>query len=124
MILPYLFLTAICCFLLLVALYDNCTEDTSPEPEEVSHQHRFPKDVTILLFQDHFILFPDKAAAAKLPSYEDCIKADKILAVDLTDVHKVKEAGDITKKDLNLSVVLDEDDTQNKQFEIKREQPQ
>jgi len=92
----YLLMT-ICCFLLLVALYDNCTEDTSPEPEE-----------------DHFILFPDKAAAAKLPSYEDCIKADKILAVDLTDVHKVKEAGDITKKDLNLSVVLDEDDTQNK----------
>jgi len=94
----YLLMT-ICCFLLLVALYDNCTEDTAAEPEE-----------------DHFLLFPDKAAAAKLPTYEDCIKADKVLAVDLIDVHEVREAGDITKKDLNLSlsVVLDQEDTQNK----------
>jgi len=94
----YLLMT-ICCFLLLVALYDNCTEDTPAEPEE-----------------DHFLLFPDKASAAKLPTYEDCIKADKVLAVDLIDVHEVREAGDITKKDLNLSlsVVLDQEDTPNK----------
>jgi len=94
----YLLMT-ICCFLLLVALYDNCTEDSPAEPEE-----------------DNFLLFPDKAAAAKLPSYEDCIKADKVLAVDLIDVHGVKEAGDITKKDLNLSlsVVLDQENTPNK----------
>merc|ERR1712106_600223 len=90
-------LMTICCFLLLTALYDNCTEKSTAETEE-----------------DHFIV-PDKANTVKLPTYEDCIKADKFLAVDLKDTKEsedLKEAGDVTKADLSLSfsVVLDDEE--------------
>jgi len=92
----YLLMT-ICCFLLLVALYDNCTEENGAESEE-----------------DHFLLMPDKAAAAKLPSYEDCIKADKVLAVQLQDEYATKETSDIEKKDLQMIVVIDDEGLEKK----------
>ena len=57
-----------------------------------------------------------------LPSYEECIKADKYFAVDVKDangfkdVKDLKEADEIAKKDLtlSLSVVLDDENSGNK----------
>jgi len=94
-------LMTICCFLLLTALYDSCTEKSPAETEE-----------------DHFLL-PDKSNTVKLPTYEDCIKADKYLAVDLKDTkdsEDMKEVADVTKTDLSLSfsVVLDDEEPLHK----------
>jgi len=93
-------LMAICCFLLLSALYDSCSEDQAPESEG-----------------DQFLL-PDKAAIVKLPTYEDCIKADKCVtrdvkdAKDAKDPNNVDDAGNMTKTDLclSVSVVLDDEE--------------
>lgn len=90
-------LMAICCFLLLSALYDSCAEDHAPETEG-----------------DHFLL-KDKAATVKLPTYEDCIKADKYVASDIKESKDAKDVGDVgnmTKTDLCLSfsVVLDDEE--------------
>eukprot|EP00090_Calanus_glacialis_P007689 TRINITY_DN16132_c0_g1_i3.p1 TRINITY_DN16132_c0_g1~~TRINITY_DN16132_c0_g1_i3.p1 ORF type:complete len:408 (+),score=111.96 TRINITY_DN16132_c0_g1_i3:137-1360(+) len=94
-------LMAICCFLLLTALYDSCTEDQAPETEE-----------------DHFLL-PNKAATVKLPTYEDCIKADKYVSGDAKDTKAAKDVedvGNMTKADLSLSfsVVLDDENSLHK----------
>jgi len=96
-------LMTICCFLLLTALYDHMTED----PEE-----------------DHYHL-PDTAATAKLPTYDDCVKADRYLAVNILDCKWSKEgkddkieehAGEMNKADLGMTftVVLDEEEGEQK----------
>ena len=75
-------------------------------------------EINSLNSQDHFLL-PDKSNTVKLPTYEDCIKADKYLAVDLKDTkdsEDMKEAADVIKTDLSLSfsVVLDDEEPLHK----------
>eukprot|EP00092_Neocalanus_flemingeri_P013615 GFUD01014684.1.p1 GENE.GFUD01014684.1~~GFUD01014684.1.p1 ORF type:complete len:426 (+),score=134.15 GFUD01014684.1:229-1506(+) len=84
-------LMTICCFLLLSAIYDNCTADSAADTEE-----------------DHYHL-ADTSSTVKLPSYDDCIKADRYLVKDTRDM---KDAGVINKADLGLSltVVLEDEE--------------
>ena len=35
--------------------------------------------------QDHYLL-PDSGASAKLPTYEECVKADKNILVNIGDI--------------------------------------
>jgi len=92
-------LMAISCFLLLTALYDNCTET---EDEDTDTQD-------------------DSAVTVKLPSYEDCIKNDAYITVDITDTkHREDPKNDkvgeenLTKVNLSLSVVVEDDQMEKK----------
>jgi len=85
-------LMTISCFLLLTALYDNCTETDTDDTDTED----------------------DSAVLVKLPSYEECIKTDGYITVDIVDTKHNKEAeedkqggeNDMTKVNLSLSVVL------------------
>jgi len=57
--------------------------------------------------QDHYLL-PDSGASAKLPTYEECVKADKNILVNIGD----NEA--LNKVDLNLPVFVVEKDGQQR----------
>merc|ERR1719186_1871661 len=97
-------LMTICCFLLLTALYDNCTEDSTGNTEE-----------------DHYHL-ADTSTIVKLPSYDDCMKADRYLAVNIKDAKNVKDMEDegaLSKADLamSLSVVLEEEEGEQKKLD-------
>ena len=94
-------------------MYDMCTEEQSANKEEV-----IPAELCLDFknsnSQDHFHL-PEKAAIVNLPSYLDCIKADKYQAErvkDLEVARDITDEGDITKADMSLSfsVTLDDED--------------
>ena len=56
--------------------------------------------------QDHYYL-GDKASGAKLPTYEDCIKADRDLMVDLSSVEHVTKASLARPAEVVLEPVLE-----------------
>jgi len=68
-------------FLILFVINENIFKNTEPRT-----------------IQDHYIL-PDTGLAAKLPTYEECIKADKTLLVNMDDTVV------FNKVDLSLPVV-------------------
>ena len=88
---------AICCFLLLTALYDTCTEDSTANTEEVTRMNASVKCLIITVpytsVQDHYHL-ADTSTIVKLPSYDDCMKADRYLAVDIKDAKNGKDMED------------------------------
>merc|ERR1711915_835291 len=65
-------LLTICCFLLLLALYDNCVDDSKEEDDEEE------------------VVLPEKGVMVKLPSYEECIMADKYPVKDMKKAMEIR----------------------------------
>jgi len=70
-------LLTICCFLLLLALYDNCVDDSKEEDDEEE------------------VVLPEKGVMVKLPSYEECIMADKYPVKDVKKAKEIREDVDM-----------------------------
>merc|ERR1719309_1203163 len=70
-------LLTISCFLLLLALYDNCVDDSKEEDDEEE------------------VVLPEKGVMVKLPSYEECIMADKYPVKDMKKAKEIREDVDM-----------------------------
>jgi len=86
-------LLTICCFLLLLALYDNCVDDSKEEDDEEE------------------VILPEKGVMVKLPSYEECIMADKYPVKDMKN-----------EKEIRVDVDMESVHTPSKETEEKSEE--